>query len=83
VDLDSPNKNVSKAQLLEDRFGVLLAVYPANFCTHRIFEGSSTLTLSYSVVECLNGDDNPSRQDIKRSRTFYPGPKSDNLGRYQ
>lgn len=83
VDMDVVDKNVTRAQVLEDRFGVLLAVYPADFCTHRIFEGSSTLNLAYSVVKCLNGDDDPSPRDIERSRTFYPGSKKDNLANYQ
>ena len=83
VDLDAPDKHVNKSQALEDRFGVLLAVYPANFCTRRIFEGSSTLNLAYSVVKCLDGDDNPTPSDIARSKTFYPGPKRENLARFQ
>jgi hypothetical protein len=83
VELDAPNEHLTKSQIIEDRFGVLLAVYPANFCTHRIFEGSSTLYLAYSVVKCLNGDDNPSPKDIERSRTFYPGSESRNLALYQ
>jgi hypothetical protein len=83
VDLNSPNKDVTRSQILEDRFGVLLAVYPADFCTHRIFEGSSTLNLSYSVIKCLNGDDNPSREDIERSLSFYPGSRRDKLTRYR
>jgi hypothetical protein len=83
VDLSAPDQHLTRSQALEDRFGVLLAVYPANFCTQRIFEGSSTLNLAYSVVKCLNGDDNPTPTDIERSKTFYPGPKSDKLARYQ
>ena len=83
VDLDVPN--VKKSQMIEDRYGVLLAVYPADFCTHRIFEGSSTLNVAYSVVKCLNGDDNPNPKDIERSRMFYVGLKSmkDSVVRYQ
>ncbi|HYG26836.1 MAG TPA: hypothetical protein VD906_08010 [Caulobacteraceae bacterium] len=71
ADLDTPNPVYTNRQLLEDRFGVLLAVYPKDFCQNRIFEGSTTTYLLENVAKCLDGDDAPTAEEIKRSKTFH------------
>lgn len=77
ADLGVPNDRFTQAEILEDRFGILLAVYPRDFCTNRIHEGITTTTLVESVVRCLNGDDSPTARDAARSRIFYwNGPRS-------
>ncbi|HEX5776644.1 MAG TPA: hypothetical protein VFX95_08195, partial [Caulobacteraceae bacterium] len=69
--LDEPNDTFTKDEIVEDRYGVMVAVYPKDFCANRIFEGSTTLFLIESVARCLNGDDSPTPQQLARSRTFY------------
>jgi hypothetical protein len=64
-----PNETFSTEDYIEDRYGVMIGVYPADFCRNRIFEGSSTGTLVKSVIECLNGDDEPTADDLERSRS--------------
>jgi hypothetical protein len=71
ADLDVPDDRFTRRQILEDRFGVMLAVYPRDFCTNRIREGITTTTLVESVVKCLNGDDLATARDVARSRIFY------------
>jgi hypothetical protein len=71
AELDDPNDPFGASRILEDRFGVMVAVYPQDFCTNRIFEGSTTSHLVENVVKCLNGDNTPTRQEIAESRTFY------------
>jgi hypothetical protein len=71
ADIDDPPPALTAAQILEDRHGVMLAVYPRDFCTNRIFEGSTTLKLVDSIIRCLNGDDSPSARELARLRTFY------------
>ena len=69
--LDEPNDKYTKAQIVEDRYGVMVAVYPRDFCTRRIFEGATTTFLLESVVRCLNGDDAPTPQEVSRGKTFF------------
>jgi hypothetical protein len=64
-----PNESFSTDDYIEDRYGVMIGVYPADFCRNRIFEGSSTGTLVKSVIECLNGNDEPTADDLERSRS--------------
>ena len=54
--------------VLEDQHGVMLAVYPANFCLNRMSEPFSTRFLMENVIACLNGDDSPSEEDQRRAR---------------
>ena len=68
---DRPNDYFTAAEMLEDKYGVMLAVHPADFCRNRIFEGSSTIYLIGSIVKCLNGDDNPTGVDLEKSRTIF------------
>lgn len=62
------NTVFSATDFVEDQYGAMIAVYPADFCRNRIFEGSSTGQLIKSVIECLNGNDAPSAADLERSR---------------
>lgn len=64
------------AEYLEDRFGVMLGVYPADFCRDRIFEGMSTTFLIRSVVQCLGGDESPSPEEIAESRRIHQDGKA-------
>lgn len=69
-----PNAVFSTEDYIEDRYGVTVGVYPADFCRNRIFEGSSTGVLAKSVIECLNGNDKPTKEDLERSRSvIYMG----------
>jgi hypothetical protein len=69
-----PNAFFSTEDYIEDRYGATIGVYPADFCKNRIFEGSTTGQLVRSVIECLNGNDNPTADDLVRSRSvFYDG----------
>jgi hypothetical protein len=65
----TPNAIFTVEDYIEDRYGVMIGVYPADFCTNRIFEGSSTSLLAKSVIECLNGNDAPTPEDLERSRS--------------
>jgi hypothetical protein len=65
----TPNAIFTVEDYIEDRYGVMIGVYPADFCTNRIFEGSSTGLLAKSVIECLNGNDAPTPEDLERSRS--------------
>jgi len=64
-----PNASFTTEDYIEDRYGVMVGVYPADFCRNRIFEGSSTGMLVKSVIECLNGNDEPTAEDLERSRS--------------
>jgi hypothetical protein len=64
-----PNSFFSTEDYIEDRYGAMLGVYPADFCSKRIFEGSSTRLLVKNVIECLNGNDNPTPEEIEQSRS--------------
>ncbi len=69
-----PNAFFSTEDYIEDRYGATIGVYPADFCQKRIFEGSTTGQLVRSVIECLNGNDNPTAEDLVRNRSvFYDG----------
>ena len=63
------NSVFSTEDYIEDRYGALIGVYPADFCQKRIFEGSTTGIIVKSVIECLNGNDEPTADDLKRSRS--------------
>jgi hypothetical protein len=82
AELDDPDDPFTPAQVLEDRFGVMIAVYPRDFCTNRIFEGSTTTALIESVVRCLNSDDSPTAQERARSRTFFWEDESRDVAQY-
>ena len=69
--LDEGNEVFTKAQVIEDRYGVMVAVYPKDFCANRIIEGSTTLFLMENVMRCLNGDDAPTREQLARGKTFF------------
>ena len=45
--------------VLEDRHGVMFAVYPASFCNNRMSAPFSTRFLIENLIACLNGDDSP------------------------
>jgi hypothetical protein len=69
-----PNEFFSTEDYIEDRYGATIGVYPADFCKNRIFEGSTTGQLVRNVIECLNGNDNPTAGDLVRNRSvFYDG----------
>jgi len=70
MDAAASNDLFSADDYIEDRYGVLVGVYPADFCRNRIFEGSTTTTLVESIVDCLNGDDSPTPEEAARSRTI-------------
>ena len=57
-------------KVLLDQNGVMLAIYPADFCTNRISEGFSTKALIENIIACLNGDDSPTEEERKRARTI-------------
>ena len=82
ADLDVPNGVFSRSEVLEDRFGVLVAVYPRDFCTNRISEGYSTTFLIENVVRCLNDDDAPTAEQIRRNRTFFWNDSQKTLDQY-
>jgi hypothetical protein len=63
------NSVFSTEDYIEDRYGALIGVYPADFCQKRIFEGSTTGIIVKSVIECLNGNDEPTADDLMRSRS--------------
>jgi len=68
------NALFSAQDYIQDRFGVMLAVYPADFCRNRIFEGSSTTTIVKSIIACLDGNDAPTAEERARSRSVtYKG----------
>jgi len=81
ADLETPVDQFTQSEILEDRLGVMVAVYPRDFCANRIFEGSTTTYLMESVAKCLNGDDAPTAQDKTRSRIFFWDGKR-NLDQY-
>ena len=69
-----PNAFFSTEDYIEDRYGATIGVYPADFCKNRIFEGSTTGQLVRSLIECLNGNDNPTADDLVQNRSvFYDG----------
>lgn len=61
------------AQVVRDRHSTMLAVYPADFCVNRIFDGSATTTLTESLLRCLGGDDSPSEEERAKSRSIFFG----------
>jgi hypothetical protein len=61
---------------VQDLYGVMLAVYPQDFCRNRIFDGSTTSFMIRSLIECLNGNDNPMPEDLERNRSVYYGGKA-------
>jgi hypothetical protein len=65
-----PNAIFKTEDYVEDRYGAMIGVYPADFCRDRIFEGSSTALLAKSIIECLNGNDDPTAEDLERSRSI-------------
>jgi hypothetical protein len=71
ADLDAPRAPLTASEIFQDRFGVMVAVYPRDFCSNRIFEGSTTTHLIDSVIDCLNGDDSPTPAELADRRTFY------------
>lgn len=81
-DLDAPQTPFSSAEIFQDRYGVMLAVYPQDFCTNRIGEGSTTLHLVENVIECLNGDDTPTPVETVEGRTFYWEGEQRDAARY-
>ena len=62
-----------RAEAIEDRYGVTLAVYPADFCAQRIGEGVSTLYLLRSVLQCLAGENEPTAREREESRWIWVG----------
>ena len=77
--MDSAESNdvFSTEDFIEDRYGVMIAVYPADFCRNRIFEGSTTTLIIRSVIQCLNGDDDPTDAERLLSRTVvYKGQRA-------
>ena len=57
-------------KVLLDQNGVMLAVYPKDFCVNRIGDGFSTKALTENIIACLNGDDSPTEEERKRARTI-------------
>ncbi|MFA5898901.1 MAG: hypothetical protein WC829_07280 [Hyphomicrobium sp.] len=68
MDTAAPNALFSTQDYIEDRYGVMIGVYPAAFCRERIFEGSSTGQLIKNVIDCLNGNDRPTAEEREQSR---------------
>ncbi|WP_072390444.1 hypothetical protein [Hyphomicrobium sp. CS1GBMeth3] len=64
-----PNAVFTTDDYIADRHGVMLGIYPADFCRHRFFEGASTALLAKHVIECLNGNDTLTPADEERSRS--------------
>lgn len=64
-----PNEFFSTDDYIADRHGVMLAVYPADFCKNRFFEGVSTALVVNHVIECLNGNDTLTPEEENRSRS--------------
>lgn len=60
---------------VQDRYGVMLAVYPQEFCRNRIFEGSATSFMIKSVIACLNGNDDPTPEDLEQNRSIFYADK--------
>jgi hypothetical protein len=56
--------------LLEDQHVVTYAVYPASFCQHRMSEPLSTITLMPNLIACLSGDDSPTDEERRRTRSI-------------
>ena len=65
------SQQFSAEDIIEDRYGAMLAVYPGDFCRKRIFDGSSTSFVVESVIQCLNGDDEPTPADIEKGRSIF------------
>lgn len=68
---EARDRYFSTEQEIEDRYGAMLGVYPADFCSRRIVEGSSTSYLMEQLIACLNNDNEPSPKEIKRARTIF------------
>ena len=68
--INQQNAPFTRDDVLQDRYGVMLAVYPADFCRNRISEGSTTSVVVKSVIQCLSGDDNPTAEETERARTI-------------
>src|SRR5690606_14363724 len=64
-----PNEFFSTDDYIADRHGVMLAVYPADFCKNLFFEGASTALVVKHVIECLNGNDTVTPEEENRSRS--------------
>ena len=56
--------------MLEAVHGITFAIYPADFCVNRISEPFSTKYLIENIIACLNGNDQPSEEDVKRAHTI-------------
>ncbi len=56
--------------MLESLNGITFAVYPADFCVNRMSEPFSTKYLIENLIACLNGNDQPTEEEIKRAHTI-------------
>jgi hypothetical protein len=54
-------------RILEGDHGVTFAIYPADFCKNRISPPFSTRFLIENLIACLNGQDSPTEEDVKRA----------------
>jgi len=69
MDAAEPNAFFDAEDFVEDRYGVLIGVYPADFCRNRISERSTTSVIVKSVIQCLNGDDTPTQAELEEIRS--------------
>ena len=81
MELETAGAPFDAEDYVQDLYGAMLAVYPEDFCRNRISEGSTTSFMVRSVIECLNGSDNPMPEDLERNRTVYYGGEAVDPGK--
>ncbi len=74
-DTDSP---FSLEDMVLDRHGVAMAIYPENFCEERIREGTSTLLLMRNIFACLSGETEMTRAEHEvQQQIVFEGKRRD------
>ena len=66
----SGDPNFPLKNILEDQHGIMFAVYPADFCVNRMSGPFSSRALIENLIQCLDGNDAPTDEERKRSRTI-------------
>ncbi|MGI9499417.1 MAG: hypothetical protein ACR2P3_05235, partial [Geminicoccaceae bacterium] len=75
---DEADSPFSLGDMLLDRHGVAMAIYPNNFCEERIREGTSTLLLMRSIFACLSGETEMTRAEHEvQQQIFFEGKRRD------
>lgn len=69
------NTIFSFKDMLLDRHGAALAIYPRNFCEERIREGASTLLLMDNLFACLSGQTEMTEAEHQARQQIFHGGK--------